>query len=192
MADTKPHTEESLSSSILAEFTTRMTEVLSKTSAPTQTSDGATAPIGIKLDGTNYALRSQVVEMYFLGKDKLGYINGDLSQPPQTYSAFRRWRIDNTIVKGWLINSMHPFLISNFIHFPTTKLVWDAIAPTYFDGSDTSQVYDLQRRLTRLKQAAGSLEKFYNELQGLWREINFHRPNPMECPTYIQHYNSFI
>jgi hypothetical protein len=77
-----------------------MTEVLSKTSAPTQTSDGATAPIGIKLDDTNYALQSQVVEMYILGKDKLGYINGDLSQPPQTDFAFQRWRTDNAIVKG--------------------------------------------------------------------------------------------
>ena len=90
MADTEPQTEESLSSSILAELTTRMNEVLSKTSAPTQTSDGATAPIDIKLDGTNYALRSQVVEMYFSGKNKLGYIDGDLSQPLQIDSAFRR------------------------------------------------------------------------------------------------------
>jgi hypothetical protein len=46
--------------------------------------------------------------------------------------------------------------------------------------------------VTRLKQAGGSLEKFYNELQGLWREIDFRRPNPMECPTDIQHYNSLI
>jgi hypothetical protein len=192
MADTEPQTEESLSSSILAELTTKMAEVLNKTSTPTQTSDGATAPIGIKLDGTNYALWSQVVEMYISGKDKLGYINDDLSQPPQTDSTFRRWRTDNAIVKGWLINSMHPFLVSNFIRFPTTKLVWDAIATTYFDGSDTSQVYDLRRRVTRLKQAGGSLEKFYNELQGLWRKIDFRRPNPMECPTDIQHYNSLI
>ncbi|XP_073261290.1 uncharacterized protein [Populus alba] len=123
------------------------------------TSDGATAPIGIKLDGTNYALWSQVVEMY---------------------------------ISGRLINSMHPSLVSNFIRFPTTKLVWDAIATTYVDGSDTSQVYDLRRRVTRLKQAGDSLEKFYNKLQGLWREIDFRRPNPMECPTDIQHYNSLI
>ena len=79
MADTEPQTKESLSSSILAELTTRMTEVLIKTSTPTQTSDGTTALIGIKLDGTNYALWSQMVKMYISGKDKLGYINGDLS-----------------------------------------------------------------------------------------------------------------
>lgn len=130
--------------------------------------------------------------MYISGKDKLGYINGDLPQPLQTDPTFRRWRTDNAIVKGWLINSMDSSLISNFIRFPTAKMVWDAIATTYFDGSDTSQVYDLRRRVTRLKQAGGSLEKFYNDLQGLWREIDFRRPNPMECPTDIQHYNTLV
>ena len=26
-------------------------------------------------------------------------------------------------------------------------------------------------------------------MQGLWCEIDFHCPNPMECPADIQHYN---
>jgi len=46
--------------------------------------------------------------------------------------------------------------------------------------------------VTRLKQAGGSLEKYYNDLQGLWREIDFCRPNPMECPIDIQHYNTLV
>ena len=63
---------------------------------------------------------------------------------------------------------------------------------TYFDGSDTSQVYDLRRRVTRLRQTRGSLEKYYNDLQGLWREIDFRHPNPMECPTDIKKYNHLL
>ncbi|PNX58860.1 hypothetical protein L195_g059398, partial [Trifolium pratense] len=174
--------DDATSSSILAELTMKMTEVLNRASAPSQiSSDHAVAPIGIKLDGNNYPLWSQVVEMYISGKDKLGYINGELPQPPQTDPTFRRWRTDNATVKGWIINSLDSSLISNFIRFSTAKMVWEAIATTYFDGSDTSQVYDLRRRVTRLTQAGGSLEKYYNDLQGLWREIDFRRPNPMTC-----------
>jgi len=84
---------------------------------------------------------------------------------------------------------MDPSLFGNFICFPTAKVVWDSIATTFFNGSDTSQVYDLRRRVTRLKQASSSLEKYYTDLQGLWREIDFRRPNPMECSVDIQHYN---
>ncbi|KAL6322985.1 hypothetical protein AAG906_023602 [Vitis piasezkii] len=68
---------------------------------------------------------------------------------------------------------MDPSLIGNFIRFPT-KLVWDSIATTYFDGSDTSRVYDLRCPWTQLKQWR-LLEKYYNDLQGLWCEIDFRR-----------------
>ena len=152
--------------SILEDLTARMIEVLTKNQTQTHlpTYDASTAQIGIKLDGTNYALWSQVVEMYISGKDKLGYINGDFLQPEPTDLTFRRWRTENEIVKGWLINSMDPSLISNFIRFPIAKLVWDSIATTYFDGIDTSQVYDLKRRVTKMRQAGGSIEKYYNDL----------------------------
>ena len=142
-SDAEPQLAVSQFDSLFFEFTTKMTEALTKVQPPTLTTEPSTALIGIKLDGTNYALWSQVVEMYISGKDKLGYINGDIPQPPSTDPTFRKWRTDNAIVKGWLINSMDPSLIGNFIRFPTAKLVWDSIATTYFDGSDTSQVYDL-------------------------------------------------
>ena len=87
---------------------------------------------------------------------------------------------------------MDPSLIGNFIWFPTTKQVWDSIATTFFDGTDTSQVNDLRRRVTRMKQAGGSIEKYYNDLQGLWREIDFRCPNLMKCARDIQKYNSSL
>ena len=156
----------------LLELTTKMAEALSRTLTSTPTSENMTL-IGIKLDDTNYALWSQVMEIYISGKDKLGYVNGDIPQPSPTDPNFRRWRTENSLVKGWLINSMDPGLIGNFIQYSTVKEVWDAIATTYFDSSDTSQVYELRRRVAQLKQSGGSLEKYYTNLQGLWREIDF-------------------
>ncbi|KAJ0088268.1 hypothetical protein Patl1_33184 [Pistacia atlantica] len=161
-SDTEAPTGESHSDSLFSDFTAKMTKALTKVQTPTVTTEPLAVPIGIKLNETNYALWSQVVEMYIFGKDKLGYINGDIPQPSSTDPTFRKWRTDNAIVKGWLINSMDPSLIGNFIRFPTTKL------------------------------AGGSLEKYYNDLQGLWREIDFWRPNPMDCAIDIQHYNLIL
>ena len=197
MADTDPHSgehsgESSISPSVLSELTARMTEALSKPPTSIPAIDSAIAPIVIKLDDTNYAFWSQVVEMYVAGKDKLSYINDDLPQPSTIDSFFRRWRTENATVKGWLIGSMDPSLIGNFIRFPTTKQVWDAIATTYFNGSDATQVYELRRQVARLRQGSGSLEKYYNDLLGLWREIDFRRPNLMQCPTDIQYFNNML
>ena len=109
--------------SIITFLTSQMTEALSKVQVSTSTTEYSIALINIKLDGSNYALWSQVVEMYISGKDKMGYINGDCPPPPRADPSFRKWRTTNAIVKGWLINSMDPTLIGNFIRFPTAKLV---------------------------------------------------------------------
>ena len=98
--------------------------------------------------------------MYISGKDKLGYINGDLPQLLQTDPAFKKWRIENAVVKGWLINSMDPSLVSNFIRFSPGKAVWDSIATMYFDGTDTSLVYDLKKGVSSLKQGGESIETY--------------------------------
>uniref|UniRef100_A0A2C9VFD3 Retrotransposon Copia-like N-terminal domain-containing protein n=1 Tax=Manihot esculenta TaxID=3983 RepID=A0A2C9VFD3_MANES len=67
---------------------------------------------------------SHVFEMYISGMDKLGYINGDLPQPPEINPSFLRWRIENVIVKEWLINSMEASLINNFIRFSTPNRIF--------------------------------------------------------------------
>lgn len=87
---------------------------------------------------------------------------------------------------------MDTFLIGTLIRFSTSRQVWEAIATTYFDGNDTFQVYYLCRRVSQLRQRGGSLEKYYNDLQGLWRDIDFRQPNPIECANDIQKFNSLI
>ena len=56
-----------------------MQQALTQTQISTHpSSDNFGIHMGIKLDGQNYALWSQVMEMYIAGKDKLGYILGDI------------------------------------------------------------------------------------------------------------------
>ena len=43
-----------------------------------------------------------------------------------------------------------------------------------------------------MRQAGGSIEKYYNDLQGLWREIDFQHPNSMNYATDIQKYNTIL
>ena len=81
MADSTDLTQPPIISieSILYGLTAKMIEALTRaqTSSQSPITDSLTVPISIKLDGSNYALRSQVVEMYISGKAELGYINGD-------------------------------------------------------------------------------------------------------------------
>ena len=61
MVDTDPHSgehssESSISPSVMSELMARMTKALSKALTSIPATNSAIAPIGIKLDGTNYAL----------------------------------------------------------------------------------------------------------------------------------------
>ena len=100
--------------------------------------------------------------------------------------------MDDAVVKGWLINSLDPKLQNTFIRYPTAKEVWDAIATTFYDGNDKAQVYNLNKRVTRLKQSGKTVEEYYHELQGLWREIDYRRPNPMVHAEDISKFNEFV
>ncbi|XP_030445603.2 uncharacterized protein LOC115668264 [Syzygium oleosum] len=148
---TTQSSEGSTATAILESLTAAMKQLATQQNPPSSTENSAPT-IAIKFNGMNYGLWSQVVEMYVSGKDKLGYLTGDIPQPAQTDPALRKWKIEDATVKGWLINSMEPALIGNFIRFPTAKAVWESVATTYFDGTDTSQVYDLKQQVSRLKQ----------------------------------------
>ncbi|KAL6349989.1 hypothetical protein AAG906_002096 [Vitis piasezkii] len=145
MADTDPHSSEhsgesSISPSVLSELTTRMIEALSKAPTSIPATDLAIASIGIKLD-----------EMYVADKDKLSYINSDLPQPSTIDPSFldmnhrdinwERIECNCEMMADWFDGSI-PYWQLHW--FPMAKQVWDAIATTYFNGSDATQVYELR------------------------------------------------
>ena len=92
---------------IVDDLTIKMQQALIQTQISiNSSSDNFGIQMGIKLDGHNYTLWSLVMKMYIAGKDRLRYILGDTPQPEPTDAAFRKWRTENAVVKGWLINSM--------------------------------------------------------------------------------------
>jgi hypothetical protein len=65
-------------------------------------------------------------------------------------------------VKSWLCNSLDKSLYDKFLRYPTAKEV-GRIATTFYDESDVAQVFDLNKRVNRIKQASRSVD-YYNEL----------------------------
>ena len=64
--------EDNSTEAILNELTEKMQKALTQNLTPmTASYENFGTQIGIKLNGTNYALWSQVMEMYIVGKDKL-------------------------------------------------------------------------------------------------------------------------
>ncbi|GKA47668.1 putative RNA-directed DNA polymerase [Tanacetum coccineum] len=77
-----------------------------------------------------------------------------------------------TPVKSWLIDSMSPTLIPRFIRLKTAKEIWDAVAKTFYDGTDETQLFELNRRSFSTRQNGRTLASYYNELIGIFQEID--------------------
>ena len=110
----------------------------------------------VKLDGNNYGLWLSMMETHLVGKGKLGYVKGEKLAPPVGDVGYEQWKMDDSMVKGLILNSLDPLLIGNFHRYSTSKEVWDALATTFFDGCDSSQIYDLQQRVHMVHQNGGS------------------------------------
>jgi hypothetical protein len=61
------------------------------------------------------------MELFISDRNKLGLITDKIRQPVLPDPTYSKWRTKNAIVKSWIINSLNPDLIGNFIRFPTTK-----------------------------------------------------------------------
>lgn len=58
--------------------------------------------------------------------------------------------------------------MQQFIHLQTAKEIWEAVAKMFYDGSDETQIFELNRRSFTTRQNGRSLSLYYNELIGIF------------------------
>ncbi|CAB4308348.1 unnamed protein product [Prunus armeniaca] len=143
--------------------------------------DNSALPTRVILNETNYALWYQLMEIRIATRGKLGYLTGSIAMPAESATTFDAWTTENLQVKGWLIDSMSPELMGRFIRLRTAKEIWAAVKKVFYDGSDESQVYKLNRKAFTLKQNGQPVSKYYSMLQSLFQELDHSDPPSMVC-----------
>ena len=128
---------------------------------------------------------------------ELGYQRGWLRHitalpPPDTDPTYQKWQESDSIVITWLIENIEPELITQYLDYPTARELWKGIESTYHSERDQLQVYDLTVKGYSIKQGSMTIERFYNTLQTIWKEIDRRMPNPMTCSEDITIHNKFI
>lgn len=64
--------------------------------------------VTVKFDGSNYLTWSKSVLIFVQGKDKEDYLTGEIEASTKNDPCYRKWKTENAMVMGWLINSMKP------------------------------------------------------------------------------------
>ncbi|KAH0692674.1 hypothetical protein KY290_020799 [Solanum tuberosum] len=122
-------------------------------------------PFGVKLNGKNYSLWFQVVEISVASRGKMGYLPGTLKEPLASDVTYEKWSMVNAIVKSWLVSAMELDIMSLFVHLPTAQSVWDTVSQTYYEGADRSVIYDLSFQEMRMKQEGKTISTYFADLR---------------------------
>ncbi|RVW87743.1 Retrovirus-related Pol polyprotein from transposon RE1 [Vitis vinifera] len=119
---------------------------------------------GHKLNGHNYLQWSQSVLLFICSKGKDEYLTREAAMPKTTELGFRKWKIENSMIMSWLINSMNNDIGENFLLSGTAKDIWDAAKETYSSSENTSELFQVESALHDFRQGEQSVTQYYNTL----------------------------
>lgn len=79
--------------------------------------------ITIKFDGTNYLIWSKSVLIHIESRDKEEYLTGEANKALREDPKYQKWKIENAMVKGWLLGSMKPEINDHYLFLATAHQI---------------------------------------------------------------------
>ncbi|CAL9030740.1 unnamed protein product [Prunus brigantina] len=160
--------------------------------ATVHTESSTNLPMGFKLNGSNYEIWASMIELHATTQGKLGYLTGDTDAPDSKDPKFGKWKIDDAVVKSWMLRTMVPSLLNIFHTLTTAKEIWDVVNQMFYDGSNISQLYELRCQATRLKQEGRPVSTYFVELKAIWPKLDKRRPFQMKCADDMKTFHAAV
>ncbi|RVX10668.1 Retrovirus-related Pol polyprotein from transposon TNT 1-94 [Vitis vinifera] len=152
-------------------------------SGSASTTDGIILPItGHKLNGQNFIQWAQSVRIFICGKGKEEYLTGAIVQPKEDDPGYRTWKLENSMVMSWLINSMTNDIGENFMYYGTAKEIWDVARETYSNIDNTSAIFEIKSILQDLRQGDSTVIEYFNILTRYWQQLDIYEELVWKCP----------
>lgn len=92
----------------------------------------------------------------------------------------------------WLINSMELEIGQVHLFLPTAKAIQDAMATTYSNCGNSTQVLALKTHLQDRRQGDQDVTCYFNQLKALWQEIDQYLAINWACPDDNANYQCMI
>ena len=77
------------------------------------------------LSGENYNSWKKAIKMALLGKNKFGFVDGSILEPPLEHSSHALWQRNDSIVASWLLNSLTKEIQVSILHCSTGQAIWN-------------------------------------------------------------------
>ena len=162
--------------------------------AMTSPIEGTTLPItGHKLNGQNYTQQARSVRIFLQGKGKEEYITGDAKQPEKDDDPNqKKWKLENSLVMSWLLNTMTTEIGEDFMYFNTAKEIWDAAQQTYSNVDNSSAIFEIKSMLHDLRQGDSTVTEYFNTLTRYWQQLDVYEEIQWTCTDDSKQYKELV
>ncbi|XP_012835096.1 PREDICTED: uncharacterized protein LOC105955841, partial [Erythranthe guttata] len=124
----------------------------------------------------NYASWSRAMTISLTVKNKIGFIDGTISEPAADELVMRNaWIRNNNIVMSWIINSVSKDIQGSIMYSNSSKEIWDDLK-TRFSQTNGPRIFQLRRDLANLTQGSQSVNVYFTKVKAIWDELVNYRP----------------
>ncbi|CAL1374488.1 unnamed protein product [Linum trigynum] len=115
------------------------------------------------------------------GKNKLGFLNGKILQPPDDSPLLEPWNRNNKLLLSWIQRSVNPTIAESILYVTTAIGTWNELREQFSQG-DSFRIADLQESIFLLKQGTLSVSQYYSKQRALLDQLaNFRSIPDCEC-----------
>ena len=116
-------------------------------------------PIDHILDGSNYSMWSQNMEVFLKGRRLWRYVSEATPKTEEKEDAFalrlEEWDSVHYKILSWFINTSIPSIHSLLPRLGNAKVAWDFLAKRYNYTYDASLEFQLEAKLYKMRQEPG-------------------------------------
>uniref|UniRef100_A0A803MB71 Retrotransposon Copia-like N-terminal domain-containing protein n=1 Tax=Chenopodium quinoa TaxID=63459 RepID=A0A803MB71_CHEQI len=130
-------------------------------------------------DGSGYNNWKRTMMLGISSRNKLGFIDGSVPQPPNTDRTANAWQRCNDLVVGWLLFSLDKKIAKSVWFYKTAYEIWKDLEERFGQTSAT-QLYSLQQELIDIKQGRDEpVTEFFTRIKTVWDAIDCKNPLPV-------------
>jgi len=110
-------------------------------------------------------------------KNKVGFVNGNLTKPASTSPEVHAWEKYDSMVTAWLYNVIDKNLHGSVAYTSTPRAIWIDLTERYSQGN-TIPIHQLKREIALVGQDNLSVTKYFTKLKSLWDELGTYQMLP--------------
>ncbi|KAL2943900.1 Gag polyprotein [Bienertia sinuspersici] len=123
------------------------------------------------LHGDNYDVWAKAIITGLEGKNKLGFVTGDIPQPSDPNSSeFIAWWSNTSTICGWIFNSVDDKIQPSIASHKVVRDMWLDLKERY-GLSNGPRRHQLKTLYHTLRQQGMNIVSYYNQFKSLWDEL---------------------